>query len=510
MRVVIYSFFLFLSILSNAQPVQFVLMGNVEPDYFDRMVADDSTYYAISKIRGSSYSSTEYSLNSYGFNFSVNWEVSLKLPKNENIVHFQFQNNECRVFINEFNTKEGKSLLKANRYDPVGGKLITVDTLFQENISDWMSYGGKGAVKQSFNNVICSKQQTNSVTPLSYRYYFKPSPDLNKTMVYRYDFSKKKLETQVRVFNDSLSFLGEAIIPVDHMYLVFDYAVNNKGEVFIAKANRGGKVAVIKYDLLTHDYEYLEIEMNNYQRDNLKMVVHEDDVIYLTKLNKIRGELQSMSFSVFDFETEKIDKHNTYPVTEELKTQILEQEKSLGYDFKEEWKNFRVKDVWTDTLGATYVVLEEQSIESVTFEYDEQGVEEKTTWFPEEAQVRCGTLILFKVNEDRSLAWVNFIVKQQLTDVSDGLNTVSYRVSQHAYDNAIDVLYAESTNGIVMNKLKLVQISSLGEIGEVKEIENPNKLVLLRSYFIDQEEGIVWVGKKGVLGKKSFIQRIVR
>lgn len=484
----------------------FSLRSFVEPDYFKRLIEVEGGFVSIAKVKGNEFGSSEYLLEHYNPELEKQWEKQLELNKYDNITGLYYTGGNIHMLINEHNDNEKLSFLLLKSFNPETGALQSSDTLFNEVIKPWNDYLGKGSVKQTFNSAIASKQTNGYVTPLEYRYKTVVSPDSSKIMIYRFDYSQKTLYSDVKVFDANFNLLHRGKIPVDHSYLAYEYLVNNQGKVYISKANRFGRVALIQYDLETLEFKVLNIEISNYQRDNLKLFMKDDNVVYLAKLNKNRQVLKAVSFAIFDFNTMLVDQYNYYEFDEAFKNDIVKAEEKSGLNVGEEFKNFTITDFWVDADSNITVIIEEEELRSNNFEYNSESVENHEAWLPEMAQVRTGTLVIYHIGANKDLLWKSFIIKNQVTDISDGLNSVSYLLKEEK--EKIKILFCSSGNGLLLNELNYFEVEkSTGNNLQNKIIENPDKLVPLLPYFYWKDKTLIFVGKKGLVGKNTFLAK---
>ena len=484
----------------------FSLRSFVEPDYFNRLIEVEDGFVTVAKVKGNEFGSSDYLLERYNLDLEKLWSTEIALNKYDNITGLYFTGNKVHLLVNEHNDNDKLSFLFVKSYNPEKGDLVRSDTLFSEKIQPWNEYLGKGTVKQTFNSAVASKQTNGYVTPLEYRYQVVLSPDSSKVMVYRFDYSQKTLYSDIKVFDSNFNVLQRGKIPVDHSYLAYEYLVNNNGHVYISKANRFGRVALIQYDLETLEFKMLNIEISNYQRDNLKLFMKEDNVIYLAKLNKNRQVLKAVSFAIFDFNTMLVDQYNFYEFDESFKKEIIKAEEDSGLKIEEEFKNFSITDFWVGADSNITVIIEEEELRSTNFEYNSESVENHEAWLPEMAQVRTGTLVMYHIDANKDLLWKSYIIKNQVTDISDGLNSVSYLLKKE--EEKIKILFCSSGNGLLLNELNYFEIEkSTGLFLKSKIVENPDKLVPLLPYFYWKDKNLILVGKKGLVGKNTFLAK---
>ena len=102
----------------------------------------------------------------------------------------------------------------------------------------------------------------------------------------------------------------------------------------------------------------------------------------------------------------------------------------------------------------------------------------------------------------------HFVVKKQSTGAIDGTNTTSI-FTAHSPEKT-EILYALSPNQFLFNQIHHIQLNNnTGKETINENLDNSLKLALSRVYcFLNKNDELIWVGRKGLVGKKTFIQKI--
>lgn len=514
MKIVLY-FLLSLPIVLTTAQTPFSLSGLQEPEYHQRdLKLENGDIIFVAKTKGAQGSKlATYNIERWSPDLEPIWQQGFTLGQYENIVKIDRLLDNVMVFSVNHNTEKQESDLIVRKYGLSGIHIVT-DTLIKSKIEPWMNYLGKGMVKQGFVDAICSIQNKGYVTPLEYKYYIETSPQKSKVLIYRYDYSKMGLWTQSFVYDNQLSLIDSGSVPIDKGYLCYGETVNDRGDIYIYKVTRSGRVSLVQYNLTTKKDIYLEVHTSSSSRENLKLHLVNDDLIYLAKLNKKEGQLVGLTYSRFDFIQEKKEFSMFHPLNVELKREInaKQQEMDLGED--NNWEDYDLVDFIVDSDENITLFIEKRSIISDTYEYDEKAIEDKNHWVPHAGEVKTGTLLMFSFDKEHNLKWDNYIVKDQKTGIVDGINSISYIVD-NTLDNKFRFVYAtKPTNtSILHNQINLLEIDKEdGHFLKEDLIENPLKLSLSRPYsFFDDykdQHRFIFVGRKGLIGKKTFISSI--
>ena len=133
-------------------------------------------------------------------------------------------------------------------------------------------------------------------------------------------------------------------------------------------------------------------------------------------------------------------------------------------------------------------------------------VEKREHWVPRIGRVKAGLLILFVFNKENKLIYKKGIVKNQDIDATDGLNTISYSVNHDANNNFLQLVMAEEGKSTTLNQIRFMEIDYVNaKIRRDFKLSNPEKLVISRPFTLFKNNMIYFVGKKGLLAKKTYL-----
>ena len=107
-------------------------------------------------------------------------------------------------------------------------------------------------------------------------------------------------------------------------------------------------------------------------------------------------------------------------------------------------------------------------------------------------------------NKDNKLLSLHNFLKNQDIDATDGLNTISYYLIPR--DSSFEIVMSHARHGGTLNEIQFIHFDYINDkVLDDKFMENPEKLVLTRPYMVNEENILYFVGRKGVLGKKTFL-----
>jgi hypothetical protein len=155
------------------------------------------------------------------------------------------------------------------------------------------------------------------------------------------------------------------------------------------------------------------------------------------------------------------------------------------------------------------MVLEKRDLHADGYPHISRGTFDRSHKQEFTGHIQAETIILMSFDKNADLVWKNFILKNQVYPAGDGLNTVSF-VLDNSLPKDLRILYTSSENmDGSLRALNLLYIDK--ETGNVKKtvsLPNDNKLTLVKDYSVFTEDNsLVIVGKKGLLGKASMIVR---
>jgi hypothetical protein len=442
----------------NAQELQlsreFELRGMLSPEPFTYSLPANDGFFSLVKEKGRPAGENEYVLRKYTKEATVQWETPYTLKANQYPLLLQRSASTIDLLVVGIDVETRQSSCSHHRFKANDGLLVHEDTLVQRSLGAWKPYFGKATVKQGFQNALTSIQAPNTVVPLEYQYYVRSSPDLQKHIVYNYDYSQHKLHIDVSVFNQNWEKVQSGTVPVDQGFISYGLEVNNRGQIYIYKSDPHGRMAVVQFDLSTKASTYLHLSTNNSQRDNLRIVQINDDVIYVAKINKKYGALVGVTYSKLDFEQKKIEKSVYHKFGQAFKDQIKAAQKTQkGIEVETQWKNYDIAGFFVSPEEEVYLFVEKRFIESDDYNYDTQAVEKLSGWTPRDGYVHTGTALLFAFVKDDRLKWESFILKEQKIHSVDGLTTTSMTLEAEKDD--LYAVYATANKGLALNQINI-------------------------------------------------------
>ncbi len=508
MRTFYTSIFTFLCLTLQGQIIKsipFELGGQIEPSFVPKLIVDNNNIYTIARIKGKPSKDSDYSLNCRDQELTSIWSQTFHNFHNSEIIHFEVNNDEIRLFTNTYNKDSTTAHLIMDRWLKTTGSKIGKDTISSNKVHPWKIKQSKGKVKQTFANAILSIQYTKFTTPLEYRIELSESPDQSIFLAYSYDYSRPKLYIKTKLYNKDLLLLKEGEISVDDHYTSYGLNVNNEGQLILYKANENGRVVAIRYELDDNSFKYVSLFTTNSTRDNLTIVQQDSSHMYMAKLNRKNDAFVGVTYSKFNFEKEKIDETRFQSIDQSFKNKILGQlkERKIPHVDKN-WFHYELTDFFIDADSNKIVLIEERDIMSTQYNYLPEEVEDISKWTPKDGRVKGGNIIAVAFDKDNKLLSLHNFVKNQEIDATDGLNTISYFLIKG--DNTLKLLMSRSSKGGTLNEIELIHFDYINDqVISQKNLDNPEKLVLTRPYISYKNNTIFFVGRKGILGKKTYL-----
>jgi hypothetical protein len=210
------------------------------------------------------------------------------------------------------------------------------------------------------------------------------------------------------------------------------------------------------------------------------------------------------TFAYFDFDKEKITNQHFIPIEASLKADILKAEADTKLEENKEFKYYDLLDVSIDSLGNIYTLMERRELEINAYKYDSEASDMLKEQVPKMGQVVTSTLIFSKVDDYFHPMWTTFFVKYQSSDMTHGLNNTSVLTSL-SITGERKIFYASSRKGVFLNSLNFITIGEDGKISEPVLLKNEESLTPVLPYCYFNNSSLIFVGKKGFLGKKTFI-----
>jgi hypothetical protein len=464
-------------------------------------------FVTISKVRGAYTGPSDFVLEKYDLSLKPLFKIPLIQQDNEDYEDLYFNGKEIILLSVIHNTEAKLSSFKAYAFDPSTGAKKWEKEIDKFKIKDWVAVKFKGAVKQTFHNAIGSSLTRNYVTPIQYQYDVKFSPDSSKILSYIYDYGQKNLMAKVKLCDKAFNVIDTAMISIDNNFINYGIFPNNKGELFIVNVDRLGRVVIIKYIIKTKEVKLLDIQYASSNRESLRVQIFNDDIVYVANINTSNGKLVGVMYSKFNFQSNLVEKINFHELSEGLK-QTINTTRHSNKKAEENWLNYEVTDFILNKYEKIILVLEKKELSGPGYVYDAEAVNETTNWMEREVRINIEGIIFFSFNTEDEIMWENFYMKSQNTDVVSGYSTASFSLDNSS-ENKIRIVYASSDNSAgIYTVINLVEWDEFNG-NKLKDIplQNDEKLTLIRQYTLWWDDKLVIVGRKGLLGKKSSINR---
>ena len=486
--------------------IPFSLKGAVDANFMQSSFWIGDDLCTIARISGKQNRYSSYAVVRYDDDLNEVWRSSVTTSANEDLLDFFELDKTVCVLVNGYDPETRMAYVTRAKIHKKTGDWMKTDTIVSEVIPEWKIRASKATVKETFQNAILSIQYSNYVIPLEFKYQVKFSPDSSKLMIYRFDYSRKELWVKADIYNSNLDLIEQGEVPVDDHYICYGMDVNNNSEVILYKANENGKVVALRFHLGTEEFKYTSLYTTNSTRDNLTLWQQDVDHLYMAKLNRKNGSFVGVTFSRFNFPAEKVDETRFQAFESTFKADLMaEIKKNRIPNIDKSWLHFELTDFFIDKDSNRIIIVEERNIISTDFEYLPEMVEQKENWQPKIGRIKAGVLLFFVFDKDNKLIYKEGIVKNQDIDATDGLNTVSYTVNHNDEQNRVQIVMSEEGKSTSLNQIRFMEIDYVaGRVSKDYLLDNPNKLILSRPYILFKDDILYFVGKKGMLSKKTY------
>ncbi|WMJ72855.1 hypothetical protein RCC89_06720 [Cytophagaceae bacterium ABcell3] len=480
----------------------------IETDKRVEMVKINKNEFVIlAKTKGNLSGNSRFVLEKYNQELETVFSEPLTASANEDYKELFFNGEDIILFSVNHNTSKKTSHLIAYGFDISTGEKKWEKTIQEKEIAPFTGGLTKGKVKESFENSISSCLKSDFVPHFQYQYQLVYSPDSNLIMSYIYDYGQNKLLADAVVFDRKLNVVHTASIPIDNNFTNYGLYINNKGEVYILNADRAGRIVLIKYDIPSKEGKLLDIKTASTHRENLVLKVFSDDIIYVANTNLKNNRLAGIMYSKFDFKEHLVEKIHYHEISTGLKQTLnaLRDSKN-NLKGKESWENYHITDFIINEYEKIILVLEKREILSMDFAYQINATNDPDQWVEKQGKVNTEAILMFSFNMKDDVLWENVYLKSQLADVSSGLNTTSFNLD-NTEEGKIRIIYGSSEkDNMNFNLINYIEYDEYNG-NKLKDIqlENEDKLTFVRNYTVWNDKQFIIAGKKGVLGKKSFL-----
>lgn len=462
-------------------------------------------FAVLSKTKGNQTGSSEFVLGKYNSNLDRAWQTVLTVESSEDFKDI-FYNGQHIVLLSVVHLEnEKKTKLEAYAYNPATGTKEWTKELESYSVEDWELHPHKGRVKESFIDVVCEHVNPNFVTPFEYKHNIHFSPDQNMFVSYVYNYGEQDLTATVSVYDKECVLKKRGVISIDNDFINYGFYVNNTGEIFIVNANKFGKVNLIRYNLESKAFTILEMPPGSLMKDDFYLQFKSDEVVYLANSEIADNKILGVLLAKFDFKEKKVSEFlNLFPG--EFKAEVIKarkEDKTMRGD--EDWKEYDIASFLLNEDTSAYIILEKRNLYATGYPHIGRDVFDKSHKKEIEGHVHTEGLIAVRFNPDGSVVWQKYIPKSQVYPVSDGLNTVSFSLDETGKELRILYAYSASMDGLNRD-IKYVSIDkNTGKILANTDVENGNKLTLVKDFTIWHKDSFLIVGKKGLMGKKSML-----
>ncbi len=480
----------------------------IEPDGRREVLKlTDNSFVVATKTKGAIAGDADYVLKRLSPDLQTIFKKDFILPDNEEIKEMYYLNNKIFIVFIIHDTEEQTSTLLAKSYDLSNGSELESITLRQTKIGKWHEENKKGAVKLTFENYVGSVIGQNYITPPDYQYEITFSPDSSKILTYIFDYSQKTLVAQCVVYDNKLQKIKEGNIPIDNNFVNYGLYLNNAGEVIILNGDRLGRIVVVEYNLEDHSNKFLDIQYASAFREGLKLKIVSNDIIYVGNVvtNK-NGILLAAMYSKFNFKTQRVEKVNYHTISDSLKQVANDVRNASKFHGEENWMNYELTDFIIDAQERVTMVLEKREIQSKDFTYNHAGVLDIYQWIERTGKVSAEAIVVMCFDKAENLLFETYFPKAQEADITSGLNSASFSLD-NSKQGKLRLLFttADNASGIFNTLHYLEWDEATGTLLKNTKLENPEGMGLLRNYTIWYKDKLILCGRKGLMGKKSFI-----
>jgi len=469
--------------------------------------AGNDFFISISKVKGGISGSSDYVLEKYDLNLQLKYSVPLVVPQEEDYKELHLIDNQLYMFSEIHDIINKKKALKVYVFNADNGTKLFDKTIHEQTVGPWLAGLSKGASKETFEMAISASLPANFNTPLEYQYTIHFSPDKKSVLIYTYDYSQKSLIAFAMVTDIKFNILSQGNIGIDNNFINYGIYINNRGELHILNCDKIGRIVLIRYNLTTKDNVFLDIQSSITKRDGLVLQFLNDDNVYVANTVTTNKKLMGVMYSKFDFRENVVDKLNVHDISQGL-TQTAKAlratNKSVAAD--ENWINFQITDFIVNEYEKIIIVIEKRDIEVINYSYDAGSVNDIKNWGEKVGKVSAEAIILLSFNKDDDLLWENYYLKSQVNDISAGVLSASFSMNV-SDEGKIRMVYANSDNATgVYNQIHYVEWNELnGSKTKDLALQNDEGVSALRNHIVWWQTKLMVVGRKGLLGKKSFV-----
>ena len=483
-----------------------------EPDGRNDIVKISATdIVTLAKAKGNISGKSDFVLERYDQNLNLIWKTLLQVESYEDYKELYFNGKEVVILSVIHNEKEKKTKLEGYGFDIASGTKTWTKELETYNVGDWDNHSHKGKVKESFTDLICEHVNSSFVTPIEYKHNINFSPNGEKFVSYVYNYGEKSLTASVCIYDKACNLIVKGKVSIDDNYVNHGIHINNDGKIFIVNANYSGTLNVIKYDLISKEFDVLELPGSNFMKDDFQVCFYSDDEVYVACTEQLNGTMMGVMYTEFDFKTKTVVKSIFESINGPTGSSIIAARKTNKLmKGEEDWKNYDITNFIVEKNEDVTIILEKRLLYADGYPHIERGVFDASHKVEINGHVQAEGIIIFNFGKGGVLDWVQYIPKNQVYSASDGLNTISFALDKSG-KSSYKIMYACSENlDSFINSITLIAFDKIsGKKVFDSKIPNNDKVLFVREYTTwDNDEGtFIIVGKKGLLGKSSSISK---
>jgi len=462
----------------------------------------------LSKVKGNISGKSDFLLERYDQNLKSKWKTPLLAEVFEDYKEVYFNGKEIVLLSVIHNEKERKTKLEAYGFNINTGSKTWTKELESYNVGEWDNHPHKGKVKESFIDLVCEHVNSSFVTPIEYKHNINFSPNGEKFISYVYNYGEKNLSASVCIYDKSCNVIAKGKVSIDDNFVNHGIYINDEGKTFIVNANFSGKLNIIRYDIPTKEFDFLELPGSNFMKDDFQVCFTSNHELYIACTEQLNGVMMGVMFTKFNFNTKEVELSVFESISGNTGMKIVESRKTNKImKGEEDWKNYDITEFFVDENKEVTIVLEKRSLYADGYPHIDRGVFDVSHKVEISGHVQAEGVIIFQFKTDGDLKWVHYIPKNQVYAASDGLNTISFTMDKTSASE-FRILYATSENlDSFISSIGYITINKLdGKRKLDTKLPTNEKLLYVREYttWFDENTFII-VGKKGIIGKSSSI-----
>ena len=227
--------------------------------------------------------------------------VALAVPRGETVVA-ALPAAQLLVFTVK-SASNNRATLLARAFDPRTGQPTGVQRLDSLPLGPWRIAAGKGTVALSFGAAVASGLGSGSaaLSPGA-QYRVRASPDGTRLLAYAYQHDQPTLLLRALVFDNKLTLLHRATLPVDDGCVSHGAWVTNAGEVLLLNTDAEGGIRLFQCNLANGARHLLEVPGGGSARLQPQVALVADEAWVLNALGNDTG-INALMISRFDLAT---------------------------------------------------------------------------------------------------------------------------------------------------------------------------------------------------------------